>query len=42
MGYLVESNVLIDYVAERFDPQQLHKLDAIFDGELNVSVITKI
>jgi len=42
MGHLVDSNVLIDYVAERFNPQQLHKLDTIFDIELNVSVITKI
>lgn len=42
MGYLIDSNVLIDYVAERFNPQQLLKLDNIFDMELNVSVITKI
>jgi len=42
MGYLIDSNVLIDYVVERFKPQQLLKLDTIFDIELNVSVITKI
>jgi len=33
---------LIDYVAERFKPQQLIKLDVIFDAALNVSAITKI
>ena len=42
MGYLIDSNVLIDYVAERFNLQQLLKLDALFDIDLNVSVITKI
>lgn len=42
MGYLVDSNVLIDYVAQRFMQAQLLKLDAIFDAELNVSIITKI
>ena len=42
MGYLVDSNVLIDYVAERFSPEQLAKLDDIFDKDLTVSVITKI
>ncbi len=42
MGYLVDSNVLIDYVAERFAEYQLEALDAIFDDSLNVSVITKI
>jgi predicted nucleic acid-binding protein len=42
MGYLIDSNVLIDYVAERFSPEQLAKLDNIFDADLKVSVITKI
>ena len=42
MGYLVDSNVLIDYIAERFDPEKLTKLDLIFDAELNTSVISKI
>ncbi len=42
MGYLIDSNVLIDYVAERFSPEQLAKLDGIFDADLKVSVITKI
>ena len=42
MGYLVDSNVLIDYVAERFVTAHLLKLDAIFDEELNISIITKI
>lgn len=42
MGFLVDSNVLIDYVAERFTPAQLSKLDDLFDQELNISVITRI
>ena len=42
MGYLVDSNVLIDYIAERFDPERLTKLDLIFDIELNTSIISKI
>jgi len=42
MGYLVDSNVLIDYIAERFTNNQLIKLDAIFDVALNVSIITYI
>ncbi len=42
MGFLVDSNVLIDYIAERFMPEQLLKLDAFFDAELNISIITKI
>ena len=42
MGYLVDSNVLIDYVAERFNKAQLKTLDLIFDEALRASVITKI
>lgn len=42
MGYLVDSIVLIDYAAERFTSEQLLQLDAIFDQELNVSVITEM
>jgi len=42
MGYLVDSNVLIDYVAERFKKNQLKALDLIFDEALRISVITKI
>lgn len=42
MGYLVDSNVLIDYVAERFKKNQLKSLDLIFDEALRLSVITKI
>jgi predicted nucleic acid-binding protein len=42
MGYLVDSNVLIDYVAERFKKNQLKSLDLIFDEALRISVITKI
>lgn len=42
MGYLVDSNVLIDYVAERFKKDQLKALDIIFDEAIRISVITKI
>lgn len=42
MGYLVDSNVLIDYVAERFEIHQLKTLDLIFDEELCISATTKI
>ena len=42
MAYLVDSNVFIDYVSERFSEHQLQSLDAIFDDGLNISIITKI
>lgn len=42
MGYLVDSNILIDYAAERFYDNQLKALDIIFDESLKISVITKI
>ena len=42
MGYLMDSNVLIDYVAERFKHNQLKVLDLIFDEKLRISIITKI
>src|ERR1700693_27734 len=42
MGYLVDSKVLIDNVAERFKNNQLKALDLIFDEALRISVITKI
>lgn len=42
MGYLIDSNVLIDYVGERFESNQLKELDTIFDQSLKISVITKI
>ena len=42
MEYVVETNVLIDYVANRFSAVQLERLDDLFDKALNVSIITKI
>jgi len=42
VGHLVDSNVLIDYVADRFKSNQLKALDLIFDEEFSVSVMTKI
>lgn len=42
MGYLLDTNVLINYVAERYNHQQLLQLDTIVDAAFNVSVISKI
>lgn len=42
MEYLIDSNVLIDYVAERFSDAQLKQLDVVFDTSFSISVITKI
>ncbi|MCW3106108.1 MAG: hypothetical protein JWQ09_614 [Segetibacter sp.] len=39
MAYLVDSNVIINYVAENFDPTVLSKFDRIFDLAFNHSVI---
>ena len=41
MGCLLDSNIVIDYLAERFKGQ-LIKLDAIIDAALDISIITKI
>lgn len=42
MGYLLDSNVLIDYTSNRFSSAQLKVLDNILDTDFNISVITKI
>jgi predicted nucleic acid-binding protein len=42
MECLIDSNVLIDYVAEQFNTAQLKKLDEIFDSSFAISIITKI
>lgn len=42
MEYLIDSNVLIDYVSERFSDIQLQRLDNIFDTSFSISIITKI
>jgi predicted nucleic acid-binding protein len=39
MAYLVDSNVIINYVAENFDATILSKLDIVFDSAFNHSVI---
>ncbi|TZF86543.1 type II toxin-antitoxin system VapC family toxin (plasmid) [Pedobacter sp. BS3] len=39
---MIDSNVLIDYTAECFNPEQLVALDGIFDHSFNISIITKI
>ncbi len=40
MAFLVDSNVVINYVAENFDSAILSKLDTVFDSAFNYSVIT--
>jgi len=42
MGYLVDSNVLIDYVAERFKTNQLKSLDLVFDEALRFQLSPKL
>ena len=42
MGYLIDTNVLIQYVAEQYSPDDLLKLDNIIDDAFNISVISKI
>lgn len=42
MGYLIDTNVLIQYVAEQYAPDTLLKLDNIVDEAFNISVISKI
>jgi len=42
MGYLVDSNVIIDYLAFRFKGDSLSAINNIINQELNISVITKI
>ena len=38
--YLIDSNVVINYVAEKSDSNVLTKLDVVFDKAFNYSVIT--
>lgn len=40
MAYLLDSNVIINYVAEIFDLNVLRHLDNALDSEFNYSVIT--
>jgi hypothetical protein len=42
MGYLIDTNVLIQYVAEEYSQHDLLKLDIIMDDVFNLSVISKI
>lgn len=42
MEYLVDSNVLIGYIFERFETKQLDELDEIFNKSFYISIITKI
>ncbi len=40
--YLIDSNVLIDYIGKKFDSVAEEKLDAVFNTSFNYSVISKI
>ena|SRR6218665_2583960 len=41
-SYLIDSNVLIDYVGRKFNTSIEEKLDNIFDHSFNYSVISQI
>ncbi len=41
MAYFIDSNTIIDYVAENFDPIVLWRLYSVFDTSFNYSVILK-
>jgi predicted nucleic acid-binding protein len=40
--YLLDSNIVIDYIANLYSGKELQWLNQIIDEEINVSVITKI
>jgi len=40
--YLLDSNVIIDYIAGLYSDKTAHWLSQIIDSEINVSIITKI
>lgn len=39
MAYLIDSNVVINYLAENFDANTLSNLDEVFDTNFNYSSI---
>ena len=40
--YLIDSNVLIEYISLSFPEETTHKISAIIDKEFNISFINKI
>lgn len=42
MAYLIDSNVIINYLAQNFSNKVLAKLDSIFDSSFNYSIISKM
>ena len=42
MAYLMDSNVIINYMAQNFNNKVLAKLDVVFDGSLNYSIVSKM
>jgi predicted nucleic acid-binding protein len=40
--YLIDTNVIIDYMSERLPLRSLNALDKIFNGSFSISVINKI
>lgn len=40
--YLIDTNVIIDYMSERFAPKALDHLDKIFNTAFYISIINKI
>ncbi|MFA0832621.1 MAG: type II toxin-antitoxin system VapC family toxin [Methanobacterium formicicum] len=41
-GYLLDTNILIYYMADNLPPEELSKIEHIFESSFNVSIITKI
>lgn len=42
MAYLMDSNVIINYMAQNFSNKMLAKLDAVFDTAFKYSIISKM
>ncbi len=42
MAYLIDSNVIINYMAQNFTNKVLERLDAVVDASFNYSVISKM
>ena len=41
-GYLVDTNILIYYVADAIPEKELNRIEKIFNTSFNTSIITKI
>jgi predicted nucleic acid-binding protein len=41
-SYLIDSNILIDYISQKFSGNPEQKLDSIFDKEFFCSIISRL